>query len=292
MRQSRVRFEYGAFTLFDGPSQTLPLRTRFLTLRTVCSPFFACPATPSTHPLQGFPRIRFRLFRFRSPLLTESLLFSLPRGTEMFQFSRLPLQTYAFSLQSWPITTRGFPHSDIHGSMLAYSSPWHFGVRPVLLRLLAPRHPPCALSTFTNFNTLPPSRYISVSLEVCVLNSFTITFIHIPANEVQLPICFFVNRKIQFSLSGCQGTRLYVRRHKGEGCFHLYSYRQGPFKTKHTPTHDFLPWTASLLLVPPSRTQRYAPFVTQIVPTPERELTRRFRDACGSTDSAGLPLSP
>lgn len=46
----------------------------------------------------------------------------------------------------------GFPHSDIHGSMLAYSSPWHFGVRPVLLRLLAPRHPPCALP---NFTTLP-----------------------------------------------------------------------------------------------------------------------------------------
>lgn len=47
------------------------------------------------------------------------------------------------------MTVSGFPHSDIHGSMLAYSSPWHFGVRPVLRRLLAPRHPPCALPTFT-----------------------------------------------------------------------------------------------------------------------------------------------
>ena len=28
----------------------------------------------------------FRLFRFRSPLLTESLLFSLPPGTEMVHF--------------------------------------------------------------------------------------------------------------------------------------------------------------------------------------------------------------
>ncbi len=34
---------------------------------------------------------RFRLFRVRSPLLTESLLFSLPRGTEMVHFPRLAL---------------------------------------------------------------------------------------------------------------------------------------------------------------------------------------------------------
>jgi hypothetical protein len=67
----------------------------------------------------------------------------------MFQFPRFPSYTYAFSVRYWPITTSRLPHSDIHGSTLAYSSPWHFGVRPVLLRLLAPRHPPCALSNFT-----------------------------------------------------------------------------------------------------------------------------------------------
>ncbi len=36
----------------------------------------------------------FRLFPFRSPLLRESMAFSLPRATEMFQFARsrfLPL---------------------------------------------------------------------------------------------------------------------------------------------------------------------------------------------------------
>lgn len=31
----------------------------------------------------------FRLFRFRSPLLTESIFLSLPPGTEMFQFPGL-----------------------------------------------------------------------------------------------------------------------------------------------------------------------------------------------------------
>src|SRR3990172_13100572 len=34
---------------------------------------------------------RFRLFPFRSPLLGKSLLFSLPRDTEMFHFSPLAL---------------------------------------------------------------------------------------------------------------------------------------------------------------------------------------------------------
>ena len=43
------------------------------------------------------------------------------------------------------ITRTGFPHSDIHGSKPAYGSPWLFAVNHVLLRLLVPRHSPCAL---------------------------------------------------------------------------------------------------------------------------------------------------
>ena len=35
----------------------------------------------------------FRLFPVRSPLLWESLLFSIPAGTEMFHFPALPLAT-------------------------------------------------------------------------------------------------------------------------------------------------------------------------------------------------------
>ena len=39
----------------------------------------------------------------------------------------------------------GFPHSETHGSMLAFSSPWLFADRCVLHRQLVPGHPPCAL---------------------------------------------------------------------------------------------------------------------------------------------------
>ena len=43
----------------------------------------------------------------------------------------------------------GFPHSDIGGSMDICSSPPLFAACHVLLRLLMPRHPPCALSCLT-----------------------------------------------------------------------------------------------------------------------------------------------
>lgn len=43
--------------------------------------------------LSAITHTRFGLFRFRSPLLTESRLFSLPVGTEMFHFPTFPPTT-------------------------------------------------------------------------------------------------------------------------------------------------------------------------------------------------------
>lgn len=51
----------------------------------------ACPTTPRMQPLPGITHTRFSLIRVRSPLLPESLLFSLPVGTEMFHFPTFPL---------------------------------------------------------------------------------------------------------------------------------------------------------------------------------------------------------
>ncbi len=48
------------------------------------------PTTPAPQRLPALARRRFRLFRVRSPLLAESRLLSLPRGTEMFHFPRFP----------------------------------------------------------------------------------------------------------------------------------------------------------------------------------------------------------
>ena len=48
------------------------------------------PTTPCRQRLPAITPTRFSLFRFRSPLLSESLLFSLPVGTEMFHFPTFP----------------------------------------------------------------------------------------------------------------------------------------------------------------------------------------------------------
>ena len=93
--------------------------------------------------------IRFGLFRVRSPLLAESLLFSFPPGTEMVHFPGFAPTAYVFSRRYRTFTRDGFPHSDILGSWLAYSSPRLFAVGRVLHRLLSPRHPPYALSSLT-----------------------------------------------------------------------------------------------------------------------------------------------
>src|SRR3978361_2053428 len=52
--------------------------------------------------MQRLPAIthdRFSLIRFRSPLLSESRLFSLPAGTEMFHFPAFP--PHALCVQAW-----------------------------------------------------------------------------------------------------------------------------------------------------------------------------------------------
>ena len=75
------------------PSRRLQLHAWFLTVRTAGRRYKMLPTTPHTQPLPGITCIRFGLIRFRSPLLSESLLFSLPVGTEMFHFPTFPPHT-------------------------------------------------------------------------------------------------------------------------------------------------------------------------------------------------------
>ena len=101
-------------------------------------------------PDRGLPPIRscrFRLFRFRSPLLTESLRFPFLRVLRCFSSPAYLLTAYVFSGGSPGITLEGLPHSDIPGSQPAGGSPGLFAAIHVLHRLLVPRHPPCALAS-------------------------------------------------------------------------------------------------------------------------------------------------
>ena len=49
------------------------------------------PTTPNWQRHQALTPVRFRLIPFRSPLLRESLLLSVPRATQMFHFTQFPL---------------------------------------------------------------------------------------------------------------------------------------------------------------------------------------------------------
>ena len=62
---------------------------------------------------------------------------------------RVPFHTLWIGVWILEVFSSGFPHSDIHGSQDICSSPWLFAAYHVFLRLLVPRHPPCALFCLT-----------------------------------------------------------------------------------------------------------------------------------------------
>ena len=104
------------------------------------------PTTPTWQRRRAIPPGRFRLFRVRSPLLTESLLLSFPRGTEMFQFPRFPLPALCVQagvtlhdecrvspfghprIDGWSAPTRGFsqPPTSFIGSCRQGIRRWPF----------------------------------------------------------------------------------------------------------------------------------------------------------------------
>ena len=89
-----------------------------------------------------------------------------------FSSPGLPLLKLCIHLRVTSIDV-GFPHSDIFGSTLTYSSPKHFGVCSVLHRLLVPRHPPCALHYLIVMNCEGEFPLLRACL---FLNSFVLGF--------------------------------------------------------------------------------------------------------------------
>ena len=93
---------------------------------------------------------RFGLFRFRSPLLTESHVVFSSSGYLDVSVHRVPLLTLCIGVRILEVCSSGFPHSEISGSKDICSSPKLFAAYHVFHRLLVPRHPPYALSSMTN----------------------------------------------------------------------------------------------------------------------------------------------
>ena len=91
------------------PSRGLPLTTAFSHSPPDRQIRLDGPTTPTTQRLPAITCDRFSLIRFRSPLLTESRLFSLPVGTEMFHFPTFPPHALCVQARVTPHDWCGVP---------------------------------------------------------------------------------------------------------------------------------------------------------------------------------------
>ena len=128
---------------------SLGLESDFVTLSLLVSKEISGPTTRRRQRLTAIRPLAFGLIPFRSPLLRESLLLSLPGGTKMFQFPPFRLLTLCIEVRIPEVYSGGFPHWEIPGSKPAYGSPRLIAVNHVLHRLLVPRHPPYTLFNLT-----------------------------------------------------------------------------------------------------------------------------------------------
>jgi hypothetical protein len=128
LSRDQLGYVYGTVTLCG------PAFLRGSTTDWFCNSHVRGPTTPQRKPS------RFGLFRFRSPLLTESIFLSFPPGTEMFQFSGLAARRLWIQR---PLI------QEFRDRCLFVSSPGLFADFHAFHRLLMPRHPPCALSSLT-----------------------------------------------------------------------------------------------------------------------------------------------
>ena len=150
-----MSFVYGGVTLCADAFQTSSTTQTIFNFLPDQQLWLVGPATPVTQRLLAMTRDRFGLFPFRSPLLRESLLLSLPVGTEMFHFPTLPPP--ALCVQAGAMghyAQSGFPIRKSPDRSLVADSPGLIAGSYVLLRLLVPRHPPCALTNLATTDVM------------------------------------------------------------------------------------------------------------------------------------------
>ena len=122
-------FAYGAFTLSGRLSQNLSARINESIMR--------------SEP-HGARTMVWPLSISLAATLKIDVSFS-SSGYLDVSVHRVPLHTLWIGVWMIRVLRTGFPHSDICGSKIICISPQLFAAYHVFLRLLVPRHPPCAL---------------------------------------------------------------------------------------------------------------------------------------------------
>ena len=97
-----------------------------------------CGPNPAVHAQ------RFGLFPFRRRYSGNRCFFLFLRLLRCFSSPGSLPYVMDWRMDDWS-PSAGFPHSDICGSKIICISPQLFAAYHVFLRLLVPRHPPCAL---------------------------------------------------------------------------------------------------------------------------------------------------
>ena len=122
----------------------------------------------------------------------------------MFQFRRFPTYAYFIQRRLTQYCCAGFPHSEISGSKPICGSPKLIAACHVLLRLLMPRHSPCALISLTSrpipsgMGTYCPNQKIFGSLENHA-GFRVLKCLHLHSFIVVLPLSSTLTKKL-FSL--------------------------------------------------------------------------------------------
>ena len=145
--------------------------------------------------------LRFGLFPFRSPLLWKSHVVFSSSGYLDVSVHRVPLLTLWIGVRITEVCSVRFPHSEISGSMDICSSPKLFAAYHVFHRLLVPRHPPCALSSLTNFHH--PHSVAGVGLGFFVFTKFG-SLLNLVFSRMSCIFC--VKDIVSVSVCNFQGT--------------------------------------------------------------------------------------
>ena len=158
----------------------------------------------------------------RTPVWPLSISLAATLEIDKFSFSSspyldvsvqaVPLHTLWIGVWMHEVCSCGFPHSDICGSVDICSSPQLFAAYHVFLRLLVPRHPPCALISLTitllhSVATVGRSELFSVCnlRYLCLLlNDFSF-FLRIfrCASDVLKLACSFLYKHLFLDISVC-----------------------------------------------------------------------------------------
>ena len=170
-RSLAIAFMYGAFTLSGRTSQSVPLANR-VTCRG--------PLPQHARTLVWAPSISLA-----ATLEIDVSFFS--SGYLDVSVHRVPDVWLWIYHTTTEVCSARFPHSDTHGSMDICSSPWLFAAYHVFLRLLVPRHPPCALSSLT-------------SLAQCIALHRLVVFLFLVFSDVLIKIFLSFSRFIQYAV--------------------------------------------------------------------------------------------